>query len=276
MIIFSNKPGQLGNMLFIYANLLAYGIAHQVRVSNPAFYDYQRYFEGTQAKSDVLAKFAYRLSFFIARVLHKLKIRLPFLSMNYLDWNESLDLDRSGKQFKNRLCFLQGWQYRAPESTRKHEAEIRAFFAPVKQHVIAMDDFFKNTFHSVGEVIIGVHIRRGDYKHFENGRYFYSIAEYRKVMEKIVSLFPGQKLHFLVCSNESLVADDLSIDGAVITMAMNHELLDMYSMARCRYIIGPPSTYSMWASVYGNVPLYKICDPAREITLKDFAVHSSF
>jgi hypothetical protein len=276
MIIFSNKPGQLGNMLFIYANLLAYGIEHQVRVSNPAFYDYQRYFQRTQAKSGVFSKLAYRFSFFMARVLHRLKIRLPFLSVTYLNWDESFDLDRSGNQFKKGLCFLQGWQYRAPESSRKHEAGIRAFFAPVKQHAIALDNFFKNKFNSTTEIIIGVHIRRGDYKNFENGKYFYSIQDYRNIMGKVVSLFPGQKLHFLVCSNESLTADDLSTDGAVMTMAMNHELLDMYSLARCHYILGPPSTYSMWASVYGNIPLCKICDPVQEITLKDFAVHSSF
>jgi hypothetical protein len=276
MIIFSNKPGQLGNMLFIYANLLAYGIEHRARVSNPAFYDYQRYFQGTQAKSDAFAKLAYRFSFFIARVLHRLKIRLPFLSVTHLNWDESFNLDQSGEKLKGALCFLQGWQYRAPESCLKHEAEIRSFFAPVKHHALAIDDFFKNTFHSTEEVIIAVHIRRGDYRHFENGRYFYSIEDYKNVMEKVVSLFPGQKLHFLVCSNEKLTAKELSLDGASITMALNHELLDMYSMARCHYILGPPSTYSMWASVYGNVPLYKISDPAGEITLKDFAVHSSF
>lgn len=276
MIIFSNKPGQLGNMLFIYANLLAYGIEHQVRVSNPAFYDYQSYFQGTQAKSDMFAKLAYRFSFFMARVLHRLKIRLPFLSVNYLDWNESFDLDQSGKQLSGGLCFLQGWQYRAPESCRKHEAEIRSFFAPVKHHAIVIEDFFKNKFSSTEEIIIAVHIRRGDYKHFESGKYFYSIENYKNIMGKVVSLFPGQKLHFLVCSNEKLTAEELSLDGAFITIAMNHELLDMYSMARCHYILGPPSTYSMWASVYGNVPLCKICDPVQEITLKDFAVHSSF
>lgn len=276
MIVFSNKPGQLGNMLFIYANLLAWSLEHRVRIANPAFYSYQRYFRGTQAKPVVFAKLTYGLSFFTARVLHRLKIRLSFLSVACLGWDESLDLDREGEQFKKGLCFLQGWLYRAPVSTLKYEKEIRSFFEPLQDYTLALDDFFRSRFTTAGELIVGVHIRRGDYKSFENGKYFYDISDYRNLMQNLLSLFPGRKLHFLVCSNEKLVGADLNIDGASVTMAMNHELLDMYSLSRCHYIIGPPSTYSMWASVYGKVPLYRIADPAKKITLGDFAVHSSF
>lgn len=44
----------------------------------------------------------------------------------------------------------------------------------------------------------------------------------------------------------------------------------MYLLARCDYIIDPPSTYTMWASFYGNVPLYMITDPTQSILLDSF------
>jgi len=31
---------------------------------------------------------------------------------------------------------------------------------------------------------------------------------------------------------------------------------DLYALAECDYIIGPPSTYTLWASFYGDTPLW--------------------
>lgn len=45
---------------------------------------------------------------------------------------------------------------------------------------------------------------------------------------------------------------------------------DMYSLAECDYIIGPPSTYTMWASFYGEVPLYMVDNPSLKPVLSDF------
>lgn len=275
MIIFSNKPGQLGNMLFIYANLLAYGLEHRIKIANPAFYDYRDYFQGTHQQSKLFSRMRYKLSFYAARILDKLKFRSSLLSATCLDWSESVDLDRDEKQLHASLCFLQGWQYRAPQSTRKHEAQIRSFFAPTETYVNTLDAFFKQQVHAA-EVVIGVHIRRGDYKSFEGGRYFYEIEQYHAIMKQAAALFAGKNTHFLICSNETIPLEKLQVSGATLTMAPNHELLDMYSMARCHYIIGPPSTYSMWASVYGQVPLYQLREPGSELTIQDFAVHSSF
>ena len=46
----------------------------------------------------------------------------------------------------------------------------------------------------------------------------------------------------------------------------------MYSLAECDYIVGPPSTFSTWASFYGNVPIYRITDPSAEFSIADFKV----
>ncbi len=51
-----------------------------------------------------------------------------------------------------------------------------------------------------------------------------------------------------------------------------HFITDLYTLAQCDYIIGPPSTYSMWASFYGNVPLLKIFSAVEEMSLVKFEV----
>ena len=33
---------------------------------------------------------------------------------------------------------------------------------------------------------------------------------------------------------------------------------DLYALARCDYIMGPPSTYTQWASFYGNHPMLSL------------------
>ena len=40
---------------------------------------------------------------------------------------------------------------------------------------------------------------------------------------------------------------------------------DMYAFAACDYIVGPPSTYTGWASFYGDKGLYFIRNTADEI-----------
>jgi hypothetical protein len=52
----------------------------------------------------------------------------------------------------------------------------------------------------------------------------------------------------------------------------NQELEDMYALAGCDYIIGPPSTFSMWASFIGKVPLFHLHDREINFSLSDFKV----
>ncbi|HAX17707.1 MAG TPA: hypothetical protein DCY00_03825 [Actinobacteria bacterium] len=52
--------------------------------------------------------------------------------------------------------------------------------------------------------------------------------------------------------------------------SQNHFIEDLYSLALCDYIFGPPSTFSMWASFYGEVPLRFITNPDTDLSLDKF------
>lgn len=268
MIIISNKPGQLGNLLFIYGHFLAYGKEHDVRIVNPAFYNYKSYFASTSGFSFSRNKVAYTCCYGISRVLVRLRIKTCFMNVMALDWDEQADLEKA-PELKSTVCFVQGWLFRSERLFKKHEAAIRKFFTPEAALQQRLDLFFKNAFSDPEETIIGIHIRRGDYKTFENGIYFYAIEDYSAIIQQLAALFKDRKPHFLVCSNEKIVFGP-GLSHLKMTSGPDHELLDLYALSRCHYIAGPPSTYSLWASFYGNKPLYMIKDVTCNIVESDF------
>ncbi|MDP1801075.1 MAG: alpha-1,2-fucosyltransferase [Bacteroidota bacterium] len=270
MIIISNKPGQLGNLIFIYANFLAYGIENNVIIRNPAFYEYKSYFTGSSSFSG--SRLFYRFCYFISRVLFKLKIRTGFITVIALNWDETIDLENA-PQLKSNFCFVQGWLFRSNKLVIKHKQKIVNFFTPTTFFKNKLDSFF--TQFTKNETIIGVHIRHGDYKTFEDGKYFYSIEKYIEIIKNLAVLFENTNPHFLICSNEKVNLHFKNTQGLKITYAPGHELLDMYCLANCNYIVGPPSTYSMWASFYGNVPLYIVNDTNKKIEVTDFKINLS-
>jgi hypothetical protein len=50
-----------------------------------------------------------------------------------------------------------------------------------------------------------------------------------------------------------------------------HVVQDMYALARCDYLLGPPSTFTIWSSFYGRVPLCHVESPDQELALASFS-----
>ena len=115
--------------------------------------------------------------------------------------------------------------------------QVRAALAPLRAR------------HSM---IVGVHVRLGDYAAYRGGQWFYPLATYRRVMDEIRALHPEHEVGFLIAAKE---APDLSeFPGLAVQRAPGHLALDMYALAACDLIAGPPSTFSGWASFIGAVP----------------------
>lgn len=81
----------------------------------------------------------------------------------------------------------------------------------------------------------------------------------------------NQKVRFLLCSNEKILTKPFEKENLDICFSTNHFLEDMYSLAACDYILGVPSSYSMWASFYGKTPLRILDKKGMKISLKDFS-----
>ena len=120
-------------------------------------------------------------------------------------------------------------------------------------------------------ILIGVHIRRGDYRTYRNGKYFYDLETYKKQMQHLAALLEDKNPLFFICSDESV---DLKSFGGlqVIENKNGNATEDLYLLTTCDYLIAPPSTFSKWASFYGDVPLYVLDDATHYPTLDAFEV----
>lgn len=71
-----------------------------------------------------------------------------------------------------------------------------------------------------------------------------------------------------VCSNEPHSAEEFP--GLVVGLGSDSPVSDTYALARCDYIFGARSTFSQWASFYGEKPLLHVVDTLHPAKLENF------
>lgn len=295
MVILVKSFGQLGNRLFLFAHLVANAAEHGYALANPCFGRYTRYFVAPAA--DDFAGLPVRvpvsgrpwlerlLGGLLAlgqppRVFRALAAAIGWLPaaaqpvhLLYLD-DHAGTFDLNAPPFvaaaRQRVVLLHGWCFRDRPGLLKHAARIRRLFALVPAHRQAVDALIATCRRTAG-VLVGVHIRRGDYATFADGRYYYDNQQYAGFLRQLLPQFgPGARVAFLLCSDEAL---DLSaFAGLPVHRATGHFVEDLYALADCDYLLGPPSSFSMWASFYGQTPLCHLDTADKPVVLADFAV----
>ena len=85
-----------------------------------------------------------------------------------------------------------------------------------------------------------------------------------KARELADRLFPDSEIEFAVASNVR-AEEFCKINKESIYYPNNSPLDDLGLLASCDVILGSPSTFSMWASFYGNVPLAFLLDANQEM-----------
>jgi hypothetical protein len=285
MIIIANKAGKLGNRMIVFAHFIACALEHNVKIVNPAFDEYAGYFQST--KHDILCRYPFQHSllvggeklrrllfyftYYLTRIIVRGRLNNQLIEAIALDWEDECRLD--GAEFvkllkRKRLIFAQGWKFRGISYFTKHADSIREYFKPLDEYGKAVAELLGGVRREC-DVVVGVHIRLGDYSLFKGGKYFFNIEKYIALMKQVDSLFGNRKVGFLVCSNEKHEPQKFS--GLRVFFGTGQPLEDMYGLAGCDYIMGPPSTFSMWASFYGEVPLYQFEDADRKVSIEDFS-----
>ena len=155
----------------------------------------------------------------------------------------------------DRHLLAMGWLFRSESLLRQHADAVRSHFQIAQPHRDRVDRLIASIRRGA-DVIVGVHIRHGDYATFMNGRYFYSVQQYAAAMQSIAQQLPGKRIAFLVCSNVKVERSDFG--DLQVHFGPGHIIEDMYAMAEADLLVGPPSTYTGWASFYGNVPLLEM------------------
>lgn len=165
------------------------------------------------------------------------------------------------------LTLASDWHYRDYEALSRHEDEVRNFFAPKD---VASAKKILGELKAGDALLIGVHVRRGDYKSFVEGRYYFDDSVYRREMQRVMDFWKDcvNKM-FLVFSDENV--DETSFAGLPCRFIHGTAVEDQWMMSQCDYLMGPPSTFSAWASFMGRVPLARMWNKDYELKPEDFA-----
>ena len=106
------------------------------------------------------------------------------------------------------------------------------------------------------DMVVGIHIRRGDYATWHDGRFFYELEDYHQFMLRIQEVYKDRRVAFFISSNEDFDVD--RFEGCHCRRfgkEPSGAILDLYTLALCDRMAGPFSSYSRWASFIGRVPL---------------------
>lgn len=294
LLIIAFRTGRLGNRLTLFANVIGFAAEHGYRVINPAFHTYAHLFENT--RQDIYCRFPAarrrslpdvlpgvapairktRLLYQMVRHASVLIHRFPNLSRRVCTIRETsietINLDAPEVQSGiagARVVFVHGWRIRAPESLRRHAGVIRDYFRPMEplEHASRQAvDRLRQT----AEVVVGIHVRLGDNWKWAGGKFFFPVSQYVAWMRELTGQFPHRKVSFLICSDEP--RSETEFPGLTVGLGPGSAVSDLYALARCDYIMGPPSTFTQWASFYGNRPMLVLDRADQRIAPDQFQV----
>ncbi len=286
-IIVQREYGQLGNRLHTHANLLAFCIEHRINLFNLSFSQYAKLFEGKYGhRSDLWLTKKDILSFFVnfqwfESLLKKasrsdkwLRIFSPWIRVHSLNDEDTItSIGLKAITAANRSCrvlVLRGWDISCPNEIHNQDEEVKSILKPVVSFGNKAESFVSNVRRNF-DTIVGVHARRGDYKNYMQGNFFYTWEQYANWIRQAREVLQSEKakVGFLICSDEQSPTDIMQDLSAYQTKSQN-PIEDLHSLSLCDYLMGPPSSFGTWASWYGDVPRLVLKQNVRITSQKQF------
>lgn len=247
--------GQMCNNILQYAHLYAFGREHGIRVISMRFSYKYRYFA-------ICNKWYHHvLTYLVSKLLIRLK------AIRCIMENNTPEIDRQLQHTPIIACG--SWGCRYPDLFQKYRHEIAELFTikpTIKEKVTRWMAQFPEA-----DIKLGVHIRRGDYKYWQGGKYFFDDDVYIRLIKDFCLLHPGKTINVYICTNDAAL--DLEKYQAVHThvyLSKGNGIEDLQLLSACDYLMGVKSTFSLWASFYRNIPLYWIMDPDKRLAERDF------
>lgn len=277
MVIIAGNQGQFCNQLFRVGHHIAHGLQYGYEVNCADFkYDYlfPLLSKHTLVSTQHLLPSSFAAVFKLSlRKSFQAPMRFLFKQMGYVLVNQPYspkgDDDQFVKQAINQRVIATHWEFRDFDTLNRQYAAIEKLFSfsnDVQQQATQLLQVPRQQ----GEVVVGVHLRRGDYATWNGGVYYYNDAAYAAMMAHITSLFPSRSVSFLLCSNEPIKLS--SFDAWPTAVSNCHFTVDLTALSQCDLLIGPPSTFSLWASFVGRVPFYHMHRYDAKPVLSDFTV----
>ena len=258
-MMFARDKSQMCNNLLQYAHVYAWGREHGRKVISMRFsYKYQFF----HICHTPLTGFGWYL---LAKYAAALRL-LPTASFKYKDCDREA-LER--KMLRHRHIVVSGWFVRYYDLFLKYRDEICELFtldAQITDPVKARMSEVENVQTSNLRLRLGVHIRRGDYKEWRDGQYYFDDETYARHVNRFAAMYPERDVHVYLSTNDGMVTEERF--QQLCPQVHIHHLQgsapeDLFMLSECDYLMGPPSTFSLVAQMYRDIPLYRM-DTADE------------
>lgn len=257
-MIFVKGSGWMCNNILQYGHFYAWGREHGRKTMSMRFSYKFQYFNICDTPNHnfftyVIAKYAALCKIIPTLTFHEVGADTTSVEQQMLE---------------RRHIMVVGWQARWYDLFIKYKKEILKLFAFRKSVTRACEPLLAKA----GDTCrLGVHIRRGDYATWYDGKYFFSDEQFLSLIKQFISLHPDTTVY--ICSNDTSLDKEHYRDalrGTKVIFPKGNAAEDLYILSECNYLIGPPSTFSLTASMYHDAPLYWIKDGDATLTESSF------
>jgi len=281
--ILADRYGRIGNQLYMSSFIIKWAKKYNAIGILAGLHPYDEHFKGPG--SDLLLRFPLRKSIcmdcaflknLFVKSINRISIRVEKNSMGFFGI-KSHDLSRKhidtgGYQFQRwlhtgQILFIRGFIL---DKTYKDiypvHQDIFHYFQPHLKYCDLINEPFKKL--SKSDIIVGVVIRHGDYKTWQNGKFYHPIETYVDWMYEVVALFKNKQVGFFIISDENQDLD--SFKNFNYYFRAKAPIVNLYGLTKCDYIVGACSTFTAWGYFYGLVPHFSIKNEIRKLETSDF------
>jgi hypothetical protein len=259
-MIFVHDKGRMANNMLQYGHVYAWGREHGRKTMSMRFAYKYPWFH--------ISHTAYH--HFLTYVFAKYAAKWGLIPTVTFSDDEARNVSNEQMMLDRRMLVVTGWEARWYDLFLKYKSEILDLFA----FDDAVDQRAQERLGDMWGVKLGVHIRRGDYKNFYDGRFYYSDEQYVSVIRNYYDCcYPKERLNVYICGNDPHLDKDYyreKLSDFFVHFPEGNPAEDLCLLSHCHNLIGPPSTFTLVAAMYRDVPLYWIEDPSKPPTPKDF------
>ncbi len=283
-LVHTHGGGRFGNQLLLFGHLIALVAAHdELEVVHVPFWPYASLCAGTSRNPLCLYppdpprhRWATPIPALVrataralpSRIERSIGYRLPRL-LHRIAPGRSIDLDFApyttdigAPAFLDRLrrgrwMLLAGYDLRAWDAFDAAADRIRQFLRPVDRFWRAAATFLA-PLRQRHHPLVGLHIRRTDYRVWQNGKFFFDDRQYARWIQQMRARW-GAATGFVLSADEPV--DRLSFDPACCYWSdgtaggSGHYLDAMATLGSCDVVAAVPSTFAAWTAFFGEKPL---------------------
>ena len=275
-MIFVHDRGRMANNILQYGHVYAWGREHGRKTMSMRFAYKYPYFHICDTKYHNFATY----------VFAKYAAKWGLIPMVTFSNDEAQNRCNEDIMLQKRMMVVTGWEAHWYDLFLKYKSEILELFAfrpEIEEKVVeAMNHGdsppvirSQSSLLTEGTVpmILGVHIRRGDYATFYNGKFFFSDEQYVGVIRRFLALHPDKQVRVFICGNDPKLDKDYyrrELPACEVVFPDGNPGEDLCLLSHCDYLIGAPSTFSLVAAMYHDRPLYWMMDADAPLSESSF------